>query len=128
MELSDKYTLTYPISIGEDAEMHERMPIGWFEICISEEDREDYKRRQEERMEKWRNRQPLREYLLERWSEDEVDAYFKRDAEFKEWAAKNEHWRTSVRGRITLKYRFVRGRLAETWDVFRHGKDDGYDW
>lgn len=128
MGLTD-YTFAYPISIGEAADMHERMPIEWFgTFCLSEEKRELYKRRQEERMEEWRNRKPLREYLLEWWPEDEVDAYFKRDAEFKEWADKNERWRKSIRGRITLKYRFARERLAETWDVFRHGRDDEYDW
>jgi len=71
-------------------------------------------------------RKPLREYLLESFSEDAVDAYMlRRAASEARWEAR-KRWEKSWRGRTVLVWREVRSRVRGAWDVLRHGIVDDY--
>lgn len=112
-----------PVDIATDARMHEVPPD--LEMFT------DDQAANEEAMRRWRGREPLREYLLRRWTADEVDAYFTRRAESDARAAAYRRWSATRRGRITLRWRAFRDesarRIRLAWRVIRRGDVWGDD-
>lgn len=64
---------------------------------------------------------PLRDYLLTKFDETEVDDYFARRAVREAEQAALAAWRKSWRGRVVLASREARVRIGAAWDVLRHG-------
>lgn len=72
-------------------------------------------------------RKPLRDYLLESFSEDAVDAYMDRRAAFQAEVEARRQWEASYRGRIVLAWREAKVRVRGAWGVLLCGVESHED-
>lgn len=125
---TDTYSLTFRAraDIWSEAHRYETMPVRWFYYFLDPEERKSFEEEEQRRVREWENRKPLREHLLDLFPEAEVDQYFERKERLRKESEAREKWEKSIRGRISIKCRFVKTRIRETWDVLLNGTDQFY--
>ncbi|AVI03704.1 hypothetical protein SEA_CONFIDENCE_74 [Gordonia phage Confidence] len=117
---SDATGLVAYIGIADDARRWDSPP--YLEAFTTDQADNDA------RLEAWRNREPLRDYLLRTWPEAEVDKYLERRAHQDAEREARKRWEATVRGRIITRYRRTRNetriRVRAAWSILRNGEDE----